>query len=98
MGGRELGERMANQFVPNERLLKARKRRGWSQSRLVKEMFDVAEGMGWPIPDGLNLNLISKWERGENEPMPYYVLLLCVVFGTSSDALGLRGAVDPSKW
>src|SRR5438067_8650009 len=62
--------------TPNERLRRERQLRGWSQGYL-------AEQIG--VPD----YYISRWERGEVLPSPYYQQKLCGVFGKTAEELGM---------
>ncbi len=62
--------------TPNERLRRERQLRGWSQGHL-------AEQIG--VPD----YYISRWERGEVLPSPYYQQKLCDVFGKTAEDLGM---------
>jgi transcriptional regulator with XRE-family HTH domain len=61
---------------PNLRLKYERQQRGWSQGRL-------AEHIG--VPD----YYISRWERGEVQPSPFYQQKLCELFGKTAQELGL---------
>ncbi len=60
----------------NALLTQARKERGWSQK-------DVAEKIG-TLP-----NTVSRWERGEALPTPYYQQKLCDLFAKTPQKLGL---------
>jgi transcriptional regulator with XRE-family HTH domain len=60
---------------PNLQLRRERQLRGWSQAY-------VAEQLG--APD----YYMSRWERGEVLPSPYYQQKLCELFGKSAEALG----------
>jgi transcriptional regulator with XRE-family HTH domain len=62
--------------TPNERLRRERQLRGWSQVHL-------AEQIG--VPD----YYISRWERGDVLPSPYYQQKLCEVFGKTAEELGM---------
>jgi len=63
-------------FVPNERLRRARNRKGWSQADLASEV-------------GTSFEMVSRWERGVTVPSPYYRQRLCSVLGQSVEELGL---------
>ncbi|MCW2855991.1 MAG: hypothetical protein JWR52_1606, partial [Marmoricola sp.] len=39
---------------------------------------------------GVNADMVSKWERGLKHPSPFYVRLLCGLFGTTPNDLGFR--------
>jgi transcriptional regulator with XRE-family HTH domain len=62
--------------TPNEQLKRERQLRGWSQ-------VVVAEKLGG-IPD----YYISRWERGEVSPSPFYQQQLCTIFGKTAEELG----------
>ena len=46
-------------FVPNERLRRARSLKGWSQADLAEQV-------------GTSFEIVSRWERGVTIPSPYY--------------------------
>jgi hypothetical protein len=56
-------------------------------------MYERARKEGWPEPEGLEANYISRWERGTQQPSPLNALLLCLVFELPAARLGLPG--DP---
>jgi hypothetical protein len=58
-------------------------------------MYEVARDRKLPEPKGLDANYISRYERGENEPSPHHVHLLCLAFELPSDQLGLPGDAAP---
>jgi len=86
---------MATRGTPNKKLRDERRRRGWKQDVVVARMYRAAQDHGLPSPTGLNINYISRWERGANEPQPHHVHLLCLAFERSSDQLGLPGDAAP---
>lgn len=61
--------------VPNLRLKRERESRGWSQEDLAEKV-------------GTTQKIVSRWERGENTPLPYYRQKLCKLFGKSAVELG----------
>jgi transcriptional regulator with XRE-family HTH domain len=63
-------------LTPNVRLRHERQLRGWSQAHLAEQI---------DVPD----YYISRWERGEVLPSPYYQQKLCVVFGRTAEELGM---------
>ncbi len=63
-------------FVPNERLRRARSLKGWSQADLAEQV-------------GTSFEIVSRWERGVTITSPYYRERLCAVLGQSADDLGL---------
>src|SRR5712692_10366998 len=62
--------------TPNERLRRERQLRGWSQVHLAEQI---------DVPD----YYISRWERGEVLPSPYYQQKLCEIFGKTAEELGM---------
>ena len=44
---------------------------------------------------GVNADMVAKWERGDKRPSPRYRDLLCLLFGTDAQSLGIGGAVHP---
>src|SRR5579872_3280473 len=69
--------RKAAQARPNDLLRRARQERGWSQRV-------VADRIGAPQD-----TMITRWERGNAIPSPYYIERLCQLFGMSATELGL---------
>ena len=47
------------EFVPNERLRRARSLKGWSQADLAEQV-------------GTSFEIVSRWERGVTVTSPYY--------------------------
>jgi transcriptional regulator with XRE-family HTH domain len=62
--------------TPNVLLRHERQLRGWSQAHLAEQI---------DVPD----YYISRWERGEVLPSPYYQQKLCQVFGKTAVELGM---------
>jgi peptide/nickel transport system substrate-binding protein len=72
----------SEEFVPNERLRRARSLKGWSQADLAEQV-------------GTSFEIVSRWERGVTIPSPYYRERLCAVLGQSAEDLWLvRGRPD----
>jgi len=69
--------RKAAQARPNDLLRRARQERGWSQRV-------VADRIGAPQD-----TMITRWERGNAIPSPYYIERLCQLFGMTATELGL---------
>ena len=67
----------AAQARPNHLLRRARQERGWSQRV-------VADRIGAPQD-----TMITRWERGNAIPSPYYIERLCQLFGMTATELGL---------
>ena len=81
----------------NNRLRIERRLRGWTQVDLVKRMYQAAIDHKLPVPEGLDDNYISRYERGVNDPSPHHVHLLCLAFELASDRLGLVGDAAPQS-
>jgi peptide/nickel transport system substrate-binding protein len=75
------------EFVPNERLRRARSLKGWSQADLAQHL-------------GTSFEMVSRWERGVTVPSFYYRERLCAVLGQTVEELGLtrghNGSITPS--
>ncbi|MDQ2904419.1 MAG: NACHT domain-containing protein [Chloroflexota bacterium] len=65
----------AEEKKPNHRLRFHREKWGWSQ-RKVAEQLDITE------------DKVSRWERGERTPSPYYREKLCTLFELNAIELG----------
>jgi transcriptional regulator with XRE-family HTH domain len=76
--------------TPGARLRRARKRRRWSQRRLIAELERIARinGMMLPTPDSLK-TMISRWERDRKVPDSRNRRLLCQALDISEAELGL---------
>ena len=70
--------RYPEEFVPNERLRRARSLQGWSQAELAEQV-------------GTSFEMVSRWERGVTVPSTYYRERLCAVLDQTPEELGLRG-------
>jgi transcriptional regulator with XRE-family HTH domain len=68
--------------TPNVLLRHERQLRGWSQAYLAEQI---------DVPD----YYISRWERGEVLPSPYYQQKLCQVFGKTAEELGMLQQTTP---
>src|SRR5436305_4727589 len=66
----------SEEFVPNERLRRARSLKGWSQADLAEQI-------------GTSFEMVSRWERGVTIPGFHYRKHLCAVLGQSAEDLGL---------
>lgn len=60
---------------PNAHLKRARELRGWSQEDLAGKI-------------GTTQKIVSRWERGESTPVPYYRQRLCKLFEKNAAELG----------
>jgi transcriptional regulator with XRE-family HTH domain len=61
--------------TPNTHLCHERELRGWSQEDLAEKV-------------GTSQKVVSRWERGESTPLPYYRQKLCTLFGKNAVELG----------
>ena len=68
---------------PNLRLKRERESHGWSQEDLAEKI-------------GTTQKIVSRWERGESRPLPYYRQKLIKLFGKDATELGLT-EIGPSK-
>src|SRR6266516_975200 len=71
--------------TPNVLLRHERQLRGWSQAHLAEQI---------DVPD----YYISRWERGEVLPSPYYQQKLCEVFADNKDCRRVGHATDPPSY
>src|SRR5215472_5555603 len=72
------------------RLTALRAERGWTQ----QEVADQLDRLAWLRHHkhiGVNADMVSKWERGMKRPCPLYRELLCALFETDAQALGIGG-------
>jgi predicted ATPase/DNA-binding NarL/FixJ family response regulator/transcriptional regulator with XRE-family HTH domain len=65
--------------VPNEKLIRARLEKGWTQARLAEEV-------------GTTFETVSRWERGVVIPGLFYREKLYSIFGKTATELGLDQA------
>ena len=77
--------RYPEEFVPNERLRRARSLKGWSQAALAEQI-------------GTSFEMVSRWERGVTVPSIYYRERLCAVLGQTPEELGLRGGASVRRF
>jgi transcriptional regulator with XRE-family HTH domain len=66
---------MDGQKKPNSILRRERLLRGWSQ-RKVARLVETSE------------DVVSRWERGERKPSPFYQEKFCVLYGKTTEELG----------
>ena len=74
--------------MANERLRAQRILREWSQEDVVRGLVRVGIELG-ERQLGVTRQLISRWEREGTTPRAPYPKLLCQLFGTSAEELGL---------
>ncbi|MEE1787726.1 XRE family transcriptional regulator [Streptomyces sp. SP17BM10] len=81
-----------------ERLRQARKDRGWSQDRLVREIIRYAEQRLLDVASPASLKVyISEWENGRRAVSDAYATILRALFGKTDDELfGTSPAAAPA--
>src|SRR5260370_42004718 len=67
--------KMDGEKKPNIILRRERQLRGWSQQK-VASLVETSE------------DVVSRWERGERKPSPFYQEKLCVLYVKTSAGLG----------
>lgn len=73
------------------RLKTVRQARGWSQSRLVRELERVGEARKVAVASRASLKTaVSRWENGHVNPDPVYSALLAEIYETSPSDLELE--------
>jgi transcriptional regulator with XRE-family HTH domain len=76
--------------VPNKQLRRHRLLRGWSLDDLASAVIELGKQLG-ERNLALTAKTVGRWERGESNPRAPYPKLLCALFGTSAEELGLGG-------
>jgi tetratricopeptide (TPR) repeat protein len=76
------------QAVPNNRLTNERKKRHWTQSDLASELYDLCDEGELEEHGTIDVNMVSKWERGLHTPRFFWQRKLCTLFGLDALALG----------
>ncbi len=66
---------MDGEKKPNIILRRERQLRGWSQQK-VASLVETSE------------DVVSRWERGERKPSPFYQEKFCVLYGKTAEELG----------
>jgi transcriptional regulator with XRE-family HTH domain len=65
-----------------------RRRRGWSQLRLIHALRLASAHLNWQLPDDASMIAsLSRWENGHRRPGEFYRRLLCMVFGLAPGTL-----------
>ncbi len=75
------------------RLRELREERGWTQQEVAEQVSRLA-WLRRRERVGVNADMVAKWERGEKRPSPRYRDLLCLLFATDAQALGIGAAVQ----
>jgi tetratricopeptide (TPR) repeat protein len=76
---------------PNVLLSQQRLLRGWSQQHVVEQLCSLCREEDVP---GITADMVSKWERGERKPSPFYQTKLCLLYNTTTDQLGFLETTD----
>ena len=82
---------MARAFnaIPDLRLQDYRRRLGLTQEQVAEELTRLAwEHFGVRV--GADGQMVSKWERSEKRPSRFYRQLLCLLYSSTEEQLGLR--------
>src|SRR6266566_8006467 len=79
------------QTVPNNRLTNERKKRHWTQSDLASELYGLCDEEELEEHGTIDVNMVSKWERGLHTPRFFWQRKLCKLFGLDAGALGFVG-------
>lgn len=66
---------MSGEKKPNSTLRRERQLRGWSQQK-VAELVETSE------------DVVSRWERGERKPSPFFQEKFCILYGKNAEELG----------
>jgi transcriptional regulator with XRE-family HTH domain len=66
---------MDGEKKPNNILRRERQLRGWSQQKIAELV-------------GTSEDVVSRWERGERKPSPFYQEKFCVLYGKNAEELG----------
>ena len=73
---------------PNDALRYQRLLRGWSLQHVVDELCAIGIKANGKKP-GVNVDMVSSWERGVKTPSPYYREKLCLLYGIPANQLNL---------
>lgn len=72
---------LTEEYIPNERLRRARHLKGWTQSDLALSV-------------GTDFETVSRWERGITMPSAYFREHLCRVLEKTPEELGFVQSLD----
>src|SRR2546421_2998458 len=78
------------------KLRAARQTRGWTEEDLAAAVLDMAEALGESAPR-IGGGQVSKWERGDRRPGPYYRARLCLALECTPEELGLPATPSLSR-
>jgi transcriptional regulator with XRE-family HTH domain len=80
---------LVSDAIPNLRLQDYRHRLDLTQEQVAEELARLAwQHFGLRV--GVDAQMVSKWERGEKRPSRFYRQLLCLLYSTTEEQLGLR--------
>jgi transcriptional regulator with XRE-family HTH domain len=79
-----------------ESLRHHRLRRGWTLDAVAERLDQLAPTVGKKHL-GVTGTMVGKWERGERQPRGIYRELLCVLYDTTADELGLCAPSAPES-
>ncbi|WP_019874027.1 helix-turn-helix domain-containing protein [Sporichthya polymorpha] len=83
--------------MAKNKLRAARENRGWSQTRLMRELTRAAGEVGVTLPaDDTMRTAISRWENGHRVPEEFYRQLFRAAFGLTDFDLGFAPMALPS--
>ncbi|MGB8348342.1 MAG: helix-turn-helix transcriptional regulator, partial [Ktedonobacteraceae bacterium] len=71
---------------PNILLRKQRELRGWSLQEVADQIARLCEAEGKTA--AVNLHMVSRWEAGIHQPIPFYRTKLCQLYNLSAAELG----------
>jgi transcriptional regulator with XRE-family HTH domain/tetratricopeptide (TPR) repeat protein len=77
------------------RLRELREEHGWTQQEVADQLARLA-WLRYQERVGVNADMVAKWERSDKRPSPRYRDLLSLLYGVSTDYLGI-GPATPAK-
>ena len=80
---------LVSDAIPNLRLQDYRHRLDLTQEQVAEELARLA-WQHFGVRVGVDAQMVSKWERGEKRPSRFYRQLLCLLYSTTEEQLGLR--------
>src|SRR6266568_2547792 len=83
---------------PNERLTYYRKLQHLTQTQLADELYNMCEDTELDNHGVIDKNMISKWERGEHIPDPFWQKKLCKLFKKDAVKLGFITPPILQEW
>lgn len=86
---------MVQQTGGRLRLRQCREDRGWTQQETADQLAKLA-WFRFRERVGVNADMVAKWERGDKRPSRRYRELLCLLFNTTAEFLGV-GPVGPAR-